>query len=256
VSLAHCRALVEAGDPDRALVTAGASAAAQGKLWPLWAFNLEVARAPWASREPMVAEMRVQFWADAVDRLAEGGVPGGHPVLAPLAEAVAGGPVAPLAALVAARRRDVWREGFADAGALGAYLDATAGGLMWQGARMLGAPAAAEPVVRDYGWGAGLAAWLRAAPDLRARGDAPLPEDAPEAIAALAREGLARIARARAARSRVPAAAFPALATGWQAAAILRQAARDPGRVAQGRLQRSDFARRGGLVWAALSGRW
>lgn len=256
MSLAHCRALVEAGDPDRALVTAGAPEAAQAKLWPLWAFNLEVARAPWASAVPLVAEMRVQFWADAVDRLAEGRVPVGHPVLAPLAEAVTGGPVAPLAALVAARRRDVWREAFADAGTLGEYLDATAGGLMWQAARMLGAPQMAEPVVRDLGWGAGLAAWLRAAPNLRARGYPPFPEDSPDAIAALARAGLARIARARAARAAVPAVAFPALATGWQAAAILRLAAGDPRRVAQGRLQQSEFARRGGLAWAALSGRW
>ncbi|MBI1217848.1 MAG: phytoene synthase [Rhodobacteraceae bacterium] len=256
MSLAACRALVEQGDPDRALVTAGAGDAAQAVLWPLWAFNLEVARAPWASREPMVAEMRLQFWADAVDRLGDGQAPAGHPVLAPLAEALAGRSVQPLAALVEARRRDVWREAFPDAAALEDYLDATAGGLMWQAAQALGAPAAAEPVVRDFGWGAGLAAWLRAVPDLHARGYAPLPDTAPEATAALARAGLARIARARAARGAVPATAFPALATGWQAAAVLRLAARDPGRVAQGRLTRSEFARRGGLAWAALTGRW
>ncbi|WP_127903225.1 squalene/phytoene synthase family protein [Solirhodobacter olei] len=253
MSLDHCRDLVERGDPDRALVTAGADEAAQAKLWPLWAFNLEVARAPWAAHEPLVAEMRLQFWADAVERLPEGGTPG-HPVMEPLAEALGGAGAAPLAALVEARRRDVWREPFADVAALGAYLEATSAGLFWAAARSLGAPEAAEPVVRAYGWGAGLAAWLRAAPELSARGWAPLPEGAD--VAALARDGLSRIAEARRRRRVVPASAFAALAPGWQAAGILRRAARAPGRVAEGGLGPSEFARRGGLAWAGLTGRW
>ena len=258
MSLLHCRELVEAGDPDRALVTAGATAAAQERLWPLWAFNLEVARAPWAAREPLVAEMRLQFWADAVARQGAGQTATGHPVLAPLAVGAWPGEAEVLGALVEARRRDVWREGFADAAALDAYLEATAAGLMWAAARRLGAPAAAEPAVRGFGWAAGLAAWLRAVPELVARGWEPLPAglEAGAEVAALARQGLDRIARARAARGRVPAAAFPALATGWQAAGVLNRAARAPERVAEGRLAPSEFARRGGLAWAGLNGRW
>lgn len=256
MSLDHCRDLVERGDPDRALVTAGAEPDAQARLWPLWAFNLEVARAPWASAEPMVAEMRLQFWADAVEALAEGRARAGHPVVEPLAAALGGQDVTALAALVEARRRDVWREAFADRAALGDYLEATAAGLMWQAARLLGAGPEAERPVRDFGWAAGLAAWLRAAPDLAARGWAPLPDDDPATIAALAQEGLNRIARARSLRGAVPARAFPALATGWQAAALLRQAAQAPGKVAEGSLAISEFARRGGLFWAGLTGRW
>lgn len=256
MSVQHCREMVEAGDPDRALVTAGAPEAAQAKLWPLWAFNLEVARAPWVSAEPLVAEMRLQFWADAAERLGRGAGVAGHPVLEPLAGALGAAEAAPLTALVEARRRDVWREPFADRAALGAYLEATSAGLLWVAARMLGAPEAAEPAVRGFGWGVGLAAWLRAVPELAARGLAPLPEAGEAAIAALAREGLDRMARARAARATVPAAAFPAMATGWQAEAVLKRAVQAPARVHEGRLAPSEFARRGRLAWAGLTGRW
>jgi phytoene synthase len=253
VSLAHCRELVETHDPDRALVTAGAPEEAQAKLWPLWAFNLEVARAPWGAREPTVAEMRVQFWADAVAWLGQGGTPG-HPVLEALAEAEGGRQAAGLAALVEARRRDAWREPFADMAALEDYVEATSAGLLWAAAQMLGAPAEAEPVVRDYGWGIGMAAWLQAVPELRARGWEPVPQGGD--VAAMAGAGLKRIGAARRARASVPAAAFPALAVGWQAAGILRRAARAPERVAEGRLGPSEFARRGGLAWVGVTGRW
>lgn len=264
VSLAHCRALVEAGDPDRALVTRGAGA---DRLWPVWALNLEVARAPWATREPMVAEIRLQFWADSLAALAAGERVAGHPVLEALAASLPGeampGEAMPglapelaavLAEVVEARRQDCWRAPFADPAALWAYLEGTGGALSWAAARVLGAPPEAEAVARDMGSGAALAAWLRALPVLEAQGWAALP--AGTDVAALARAGLDRIARARAGRAHVPGAAFAALAAGWQAPGILRRAARAPARVAEGRLQPSEFARRGGLFWAGLTGRW
>jgi len=76
------------------------------------------------------------------------------------------------------------------------------------------------------------------------------------AVAALARQGLDWIARARGRRGAVPARAAPALLAGWRAAALLDQAARAPERVAQGGLVQSEFARRGGLLLRAATGRW
>jgi hypothetical protein len=67
----------------------------------------------------------------------------------------------------------------------------------------------------------------------------------------LAREGLARLQSAR--RGAVPRAA--ALAA-WQARGLLRQVVADPGIVAEGRMGLSEFARRGRLLWQAISGRW
>ncbi len=67
MSLAACAALVERGDPDRFLAVMAAPAWARARLFPLYAFNLEVARAPWVTEEPMIAEMRLQWWRDVVE---------------------------------------------------------------------------------------------------------------------------------------------------------------------------------------------
>jgi phytoene/squalene synthetase len=256
MSLDACADIVRRGDPDRFLATMAAPVEARARLLPLFAFNVEVARAPWVSQEPMICEMRLQWWHDALTEIAEGAKPRAHEVVSPLAEAmrVAQVPVDPLQALVTARMWDVHRDPFEDRDAFDRYLDATAGGLMWTAARSLGTPASAEGAVRSHGWGAGLAAFLRAIPELEARGRRPLPDGRPEAVAALAQEGLARASLARAAR--IPAAAVPALRTGWRSRYALQQAARDPAAVAEGRLGESEFARRATLLWLSLSGRW
>jgi hypothetical protein len=134
-----------------------------------------------------------------------------------------------------------------------AYLEDTGAGLMWLACRALGAGQGAEQAARDAGWASGLAGFLRAAPELAARGRVPLVDDRPEAVAALARRGLSRLARARAARRLLPLAA-PLAA--WQAEGLLRQAASDPARVAAGALALSDFSRKWGLLRASLTGRW
>lgn len=254
---------VRAGDPRRFAATMAAPAAARPRLWALYALNLEIARAPWASDQPLIAEMRLQWWIDAIaaadasDR-APAASPGGSAALAALRPHLADLPdLRPLLLGAAeARRRDAWPEPFADEADLDAYLDATAGNLMWAAARLLGAPAAAEAPVRDFAWGAGLATWLAAVPALAARNRPALPDAGPEAVAALARRGLDRIARARAARARVPATAAPALLPGWQAATLLRQAARQPARVAAGQLATSEARARASLALRALTGRW
>ncbi|TMV82105.1 phytoene synthase, partial [Thioclava sp. BHET1] len=72
MTTAYCKALVEARDPDRFLVSAALPEAAQARLWPLYALNLELARAPWASEQPLVSEMRLQWWVDALAETAQG----------------------------------------------------------------------------------------------------------------------------------------------------------------------------------------
>ena len=256
MSVAACAELVRRGDPDRFLAAMAAPGAARARLFPLYAFNLEVARAPWVTQEPLIAEMRLQWWRDALAEIAAGAPPRAHEVTRPLAEVLrtARIPVQLLDALVAARRWDIAGEPFPDAAALAAHLDATGGGLMWAAALALGAGPEAEPAVRDLARAGALAAWLRAAPALAAAGRAAWPDPAPAAVAALARAGLGWMDSARAARGTVPRRAQPALLTAWQARPLLRQAARDPGAVVEGRLGLSEAARRGRLLWQSLTG--
>lgn len=256
MSLDTCAAIVERGDPDRFLATLAAPVEARAVLLPLYAFNVEVARLPWVSPETMICEMRLQWWRDLLQQIAEGAAPDTHEIAAPLAEVIHKHdlPVEPLDRLVAARRWDIYRDPFEDEAALHAYLDATAGGLTWVAACALGTRRSGEPAIRDAGWAAGLASYLRAVPELAARGRRPLVDDRPEAIAELAQAGLARLASAR--RASIPGEATPALRAGWRAKAILKRAAEDPARVARGALEESEFARRAGLLRRALLGTW
>lgn len=248
-----CAALVERGDPDRFAALMAAPVAARGAMAVLYAFNLEVARAPWVTKEPMIAEMRLQFWRDVVADAASGKTRA-HEVAGPLAGLIRdrGLPADVLDRIVEARRWDIYTEAFEDQAAFDTYLDDTAGGLMWVTAVALGAAPVFEGAVRDVGYAAGLAAYLRAVPELEARGRIPLLDGRAQGVSALAGRGLRRLSQGRAGRPRGLAAA--ALLPAWQAGAILRQARAEPHRVAGGTLGQSDFARRFGLLKAAFFG--
>jgi len=254
--IARCAVTVRAHDPDRFRAAMVAPVAGRARLLPLYAFNLEVARAPWVSAEPMICEMRLQFWRDVLEEIAAGGPVRRHAVATPLAPALAPTDARRLDALVTARRWDIAREPFAGEAALMAHLDALSGHLMWTAARCLGAPETAEPVVRDLALGDGIARWLAAVPLLEGRGRAPLPDDGAAGIARLAGEGRARLAAARRRRRDVAPAALPALLPAAAADAVLAAAEGDPERVRAGRLAPSEARRRGLLAWPALSGRW
>ena len=249
-----CAKIVERADPDRFAATMAGPAETRANLWPLYAFNIEAARAPWAASEPMIAEMRLQFWRDMVADAAQGRARA-HEVATPLAALIAAHnlPVETLDALVAARRWDIYRDAHADAEALDGYLEDTGGALMWLAGKILGAPAGAETALRAAGWATGLAAYLRAVPELESRGRLPLVDGRPAGVAALARQGLAKLDIAYAARKTLPAAA---LLPTWQTRALLTMAATQPARVAQGALQLSDFGRSRRLLWQSLTGRF
>ncbi|MEM9248114.1 MAG: squalene/phytoene synthase family protein [Pseudomonadota bacterium] len=253
MSIAACAEIVRRGDPDRFMATMAGPVAARATLFPIYAFNVEVARAPWVTTEPLIAEMRVQWWRDVLDDIGLGAPPRAHEVATPL-DAVARASELPLDVLdrvANAHRVYVDREGFDEADALDAFLEATGAGLMWAAAAALGAPVAQEAAVRDLGWAAGLAGYLRAIPELEAHGVRPLPDGRPEAVQALATAGLTRLRKRRGTRWAV--AAHPALLAGWRSAATLRRAARAPQHVAQGTLVESEFRRRGSLLWRAIT---
>lgn len=258
MSLADCAALIEKGDFDRYLAVMAAPLWARHNLFPLYAFNLEVARAPWASSQPMIIEMRLQFWRDVVEEAAQGGQPKAHEVAGPLNALIQemGLPLDVMDRLVAARRHDAWGEPFESNAEVVDYLEDTGAGLMWLAARALGAPDSAQEAVRHYGWATGLANYLLAVPALEARGRHPLPDCSDAAVKAWAQKGLDRLAKARAGRKSLPKTAAPALLAGWQTEAILKRAMHTPNAMHEGALHPSEFQRRGRLLWQSLTSRW
>jgi hypothetical protein len=160
-----------------------------------------------------------------------------------------------LDSLIEARRHDITRAPFASGTAFDAYIEATSAALLWAAALSVGADPETETGFRALGWAAGLAAYLRAVPALTARNLQPLVDPDPGAIRILAAEGLNHLAIARSQRRGFGRAA-PATLAAWQAGPLLRQAHGNPTRVAEGTLALSEFAKRGGLVWMALTGRF
>jgi phytoene/squalene synthetase len=252
--LVACAEIVRRADPSRFQAAMAAPVAARGVLFPVYAFNVEVARAPWVTQEPMIAEMRLQWWADALEEIGAGGAVRRHEVATPLARVLDAEGAALLMDLVEARRRDTERAPFEDEAALLGYLEATSGNLIRAAARALGP--ADEDVLGDAGLALGLANWFRAIPALEAAGRRPLPDGRAEAVRALAQEGLRRLSRARGGRRRVSRDAAPALLPLWQAGPVLRAAARRPARVAEGTLDPAPARSRLTLMLRAMSGRW
>lgn len=243
-SLAEAARRVEQGDPDRFAATMATPAALRDRLWPLYAANIEIARAPWVSSEPMIGEMRLQWWVDGLEALAATGRAPDHEIgasLLPLRACAAG-----LARIAEARRRDCWREGFSTAEALNDYLRATSGELFSLAGEALGS--VETEALRDYGTAAGMAAWLRAAPELSLRGWQPLPESG-EGAGALAGAALAGLTAAEKRLRHADRAARMAILPAWQARSVLRRALRTRG---AGPLDGSEFARRFGLVRACF----
>lgn len=254
MSLIDCARIVEQGDPDRFLAVMAAPASLRPLLWPLFAFNLEVARVPWLTQEPLIAEMRLQWWRDVIDAAGKGPPPA-HEVAGPLAELIAERslPREALDRIAAARMRDTRHAVVEDEEELRQHLDETAGGLLWAAAAALGAGPDLEDPVRRAGRAGGLAGWFLAVPGYVERGKLPLADGRPETVARLAREGLSELAAVRRVRF---GPALPAMRTLWRARAVLMRAARDPGTVGAGMLEGSEFARRAGLVWAVARRGW
>ena len=65
MSIQACANLVARADPDRFAAAMSARLQARKKLFPIYAVAAEVARAPWMTKEPVIAEMRLQWWRDS-----------------------------------------------------------------------------------------------------------------------------------------------------------------------------------------------
>lgn len=245
MSLQACADIVAKGDPDRFAAAMAAPVAARKVLFPIYAFNVEVSRAPWMTSEPMIGEMRLQWWRDALEEMASGVPVRRHEVTIPLSGffMVDQQGTDLLDKLIVARRWDLYTEPFEDNSHFDDYLDATGGGLMWAAARALGGTD--ELAFRQVGRASALANLFLAVPELEARGRKPLVDGKPDSVAALAKdalEGLEGIDVSQAGRE--------ATLAGWRARGILKRAAKQPARVGAGALVESEFRRRVSLMLA------
>jgi phytoene synthase len=254
MTLQACTELVRSQDPDRFGAVLVARPEDRPALITLYALNLEIVRAPFQSAEPMLAEMRLQWWIDRLAEMGTGKTPPLHDILTPLWDAWGeGGGL--LASLGEARRRDCFREPFGAPDEVMEYVAETSGWLMVQAAARLGADAPGQAVAADQGLGAGLAAWLRALPHLQPIGLG-LASGHPADTVHLAK--LASDALDRAARSRrlLPKRAAAVLYPGPGVRRLLKDILAERVNVVEQTVEVTPFQRRASLAHLALTGRW
>lgn len=220
---------VKVGDPDRYMAAMRAPQSVRQHLMVLFAFNLEIARAPWASAEPMIAEMRLQWWLDAIGDIYEGRGARGHEMLAPLAVIINAHALPRLLfeQLIEARRFDIYSKPHTDRPAFDTYIDETSAHLMVLAGQVLSVTDTGA--LRRVGHAVGVANILRAAPELWARGRNPLLAEMKGPIDRAIND----------LNVKTPKGAFPVVLTGWRARSTLKMALARPERIKQGLLEES-----------------
>lgn len=243
-----CARIVEKGDPDRFLAAMAAPVEARRVLFPIYAFNVEVARAPWASDEPLIAEMRLQWWVDALEEIADGGKVRRHEVTTPLVDVLDTDNAQMLVRTVDARRQIARRAVFETHDAWMTFLEETSGVLQSVATRALGLSDFEDWSVAR-GRGLGLANYLLGIPELLRRGQNPLPPMTDAEFSEILRSNISNLS-GRAPKDKTPARIVD-LAT-WRASSILKRALADQTAIVEGRLAGSEFGRRAGLFWQSL----
>lgn len=178
-AFAHCQQLVRAADKDRFFATLFAPAKYRRALFALYAFNVEVARVRELAREPLPGEMRLQFWADLLDK--SGGEIDAHPVASALTDTIVRYGIRPhaLADLLEARRFDLYNEPFGTMEELEAYAEKSSSVLIDLAARILnnGSDAGIGPLAKHAGIAYAIAGLLQMFPAHAARGQIYVPMD-------------------------------------------------------------------------------
>jgi NADH dehydrogenase [ubiquinone] 1 alpha subcomplex assembly factor 6 len=278
-------------DWERFICALFAPAERRQALFAILAFNAELARTRGVVSEPILGEIRLQWWRDAIAAAYQDGadVPGGNPLLAELAAAIHRHqlPRPVIDAMIDARSADLEDAPHADLEALLAYAGATSGGVTELTLHVLGA-------YEDAGAGAGKrhatlrhagaqlgTAWaltglIRASDALRAEGRTFVPTRQlaaaglkPESVIAgefseplgavlqlIAGVASQYLLDCRAARSQVPKsciAAFLPAALAWRTLQRLRRVRYNP---AGGVLEGSRVAMQISVMLRALAGRY
>jgi len=272
--------LLRRHDRDRYLTTLFAPGDRREALLALYAFNYEVARTREIVTEPLLGQIRLQWWRESLEAAYAGGVVRHHEVVEPLTSAIRKHALSRehFERLLEARALDLAEAPPATVEELEAYCEATSSRLLWLALEVLGVRnnEAASAAAREIGIAYALTGLLRAVPfHARARRQYIPAEIAAEAgldpaalfalkptpalrkaVAALAAEAARHLAAARNRAREVPKSALPALLPGRLAESALKRIARAGHDMFDPRLEEPNLGRSLGLAWSALRGRY
>ncbi|MDF1734978.1 MAG: squalene/phytoene synthase family protein [Minwuia sp.] len=255
------------GDADRFYTAMFAAPAPRKRLLTLYAFNLEVARTRERVSEPMLGQIRLQWWREALDEMA-GGQVRNHPVCTALNDWLGDSFPAEvktrLEAILTARELDLEDSAFPTLDSYRDYAATTGGILLELGLHAVGmADRGIEPVARHVGTAYAITGLIRAIPFAGTAGRMLIPQEVLERVGAtdsaarrepdrmraaveiLADQAQAELLAARqAARGvRIPGAARPVLLHRTLAAMYLHRIRRAGHDLSSPRLDPDSFAR-------------
>lgn len=246
--LSSCGAELRRHDHDRFMTCLFAPPERRESLFALYAFNYEVAKTPERVSEPMIGQMRIQWWREAIDGV-YAGTPRRHHVVEPLAEAVESYGLSRkyFDRLLDTREKDLEMQAPENLPALEDYADGTSATLTWLALEILGVKGGpAMDAGRRVGVCYAMTGLLRAIPfharekrvyiprDLLSASSAKLSDifalkpgkGLPPVVEQLAAQAREHLMRARALRLDVPKAALPALLPLTLAERYLKQLAK------------------------------
>jgi len=176
-------ALVRRHDRDRYQTALFAPADRRDALFALYAFNYEIARVREIVTQPMLGQIRLQWWREIIDAAFSGAPPRPHEIAKPLAAAIGGHRLTRVHfdRMIDTRERDLADEPPATLAALEDYAEGTAATLLYLALEVLGVtePAVLAPA-REVGIGYALAGLLRAMPFHARAGRRYIPADLAE----------------------------------------------------------------------------
>ena len=177
---AHCEDLLRRDDRDRWLASLFVPRAVRPHIHALYAFSLEAARVREVVSEPLLGEVRFQWWRDALDGNTGSGA-AANPVAAALLDTIARFdlPKAPLLGLIDARLADLYADPLESAAALESYTEATCANLYRLATLILDGEEAVAGlgVAGPAGIAYGITGLLRALPWHSARGQVFVPAE-------------------------------------------------------------------------------
>lgn len=274
----YCAEQVRRFDHDRYLCSLFVPASARAGVMALYAFNVEIARIRDQIREPMMGQIRLQWWREVIEHARQGDLRQ-HPVALALGSAIRAHdlPAQPFEALLVARERDLENEPPESLAVLETYAEDTSATLIGLALGVLGqGGGAARAAGRHVGIAWALTGLLRAVPYHAVRRQLFLPRDLTTAagldieamVAGRPGEPLRVVARqiaetarrhldaAQALRANVPRGAVPALLPAVLAERYLDRLERGGFSLFDDAVQRPSGDRAARLFWAALRGRY
>lgn len=227
-------ALLQRHDRDRYLLSLFVPVARRGVVQTLYAFNSEIARIREQVTNPVLGQMRLEWWREGVDAAYSDRPVPRHEVLTPLAESIRrfGFTRGHLEQLIRAREEDLAPEPPATLEALEAYAERSSAPLQLLVLEALGAAGpTAGTAATEAAMAYAMAGLLRAAPFLARSPRHAVPPSLVEETGRVGERAEAHLEAARALRGDVPPEAFPSLLPAVLAAADLarlRRAGFDP----------------------------